>query len=165
MGWNAHLGGVAAVCLSVDETSVFTLGQDGSLDVWSMHKIGQRLRSFALPAPTLSESMGTLAPSQLSSVSGIAMDPDGRHFCVCHGPSLFVFDVNKTDAVQEVVSHRAAATCVAWHPTRSELLVSGGADSSVCVHHMEPRRIDGGGPGADASSMQRGESAEDERVD
>jgi len=75
MGWPAHDGQVSCVRFSSDETSVVSVGVDGWIMEWSLHRIGKRMRCFKVP--DTDPSVKTRFPVTRHE---LAVDPHGPHW-------------------------------------------------------------------------------------
>eukprot|EP00743_Colponemidia_sp_Colp-15_P006657 GILK01007177.1.p1 GENE.GILK01007177.1~~GILK01007177.1.p1 ORF type:complete len:630 (-),score=108.43 GILK01007177.1:19-1908(-) len=135
MGWPAHQGDVLSVRFSSDETTVFSLGTDGKVLEWSLHKIRKVLQTFSFNG--VYSSNGS-APQPVS-VADMVFDHEGKHLLVSSPyNSGVIFQMNQPDPIQRLGGHNGPVTSVDWHPTM-HLCLTGSADHSIRVRKVVSR--------------------------
>lgn len=125
-GWPAHDSPISSILFGHDETSIFTLGSDGKIFEWSLHKQGQVLWS------TDCSRFCSLDVSK-DRLHEMALDATGKRL-------LLTSDLVRSPIYQvggftnglKTLPHSAAITTVDWHPTLP-IYLTGSADNSVRV--------------------------------
>ncbi|XP_061592725.1 WD repeat-containing protein 91 [Cololabis saira] len=122
MSWKAHDGEVYSVEFSYDENTVFSIGEDGKLIQWNIHRCGGKQSETLLPPDAT-------GPFVLSGYSGykqvqvprgrlFAFDSEGRHILTCSGSGGLIYRVtNGEPALERVLAlggHRAPVVTVDW---------------------------------------------------
>ena len=169
MGWSAHGAGHAATSLafSADQNAVFSVGTDGALYEWSLHRLRSVLHSLDVAgvcgvgrsdagemkdaAKDAEGSVGrTGGEFGVGGLTGdarpplrMALDPSGAGLVLSSHTSdaaLVCLEPGGTGgSVHPISGHSGPVTCVDWHPTKSVAL-TGSLDCSVQVTRLAVRR-------------------------
>ncbi|KAM4748344.1 WD repeat-containing protein 91 isoform 2-T2 [Rhinophrynus dorsalis] len=122
MSWKAHLGEVYSVDFSYDENAVYSIGEDGKFIQWNIHKSGQKVSEYSLPADAT-------GPFMLSGYSGykqvqfprgrlFAFDSEGKYMLTCSNTGGVIYKLNSDGSTLEnclsLGGHRAPVVTVDW---------------------------------------------------
>jgi WD40 repeat protein len=121
MGWPAFPNnlGVASICFSASETSIFSLSSDGrSVTEWSIHRVGEALRKFTMPE----NSPKTAFPFSNQNIAVSA-----SKMAVVYGGMAHVLSLDSAEACPAVVTI-PGVSAVDWD---ENTLVCGGMDGVV----------------------------------
>ncbi|XP_057528026.1 uncharacterized protein LOC130806828 isoform X3 [Amaranthus tricolor] len=125
-GWPAHDSPISSLLFGHDETTIFTLGSDGKVFEWSLHKQGQVVWSADC-------SRFWNPDSAKHCRHEMALDCTGKRLLVTsdlvRSP---MFQVGSLANGSKSLPHSAAVTTVDWHPTLP-IYLTGSADNSVRV--------------------------------
>uniref|UniRef100_A0A665TEI6 WD repeat-containing protein 91 n=1 Tax=Echeneis naucrates TaxID=173247 RepID=A0A665TEI6_ECHNA len=122
MSWRAHDGEVYSVEFSYDENTVFSIGEDGKVIQWNIHRCGVKQSEQAL-------AQDATGPFVLSGYSGykqvqvprgrlFAFDSEGQHVLTCSSSGGLIYRLtNGVPALESVLSlggHKAPVVTVDW---------------------------------------------------
>ncbi|XP_055979961.1 WD repeat-containing protein 91 [Sorex fumeus] len=122
MSWQAHCGEVYSVEFSYDENTVYSIGEDGKFIQWNIHKSGQKVSEYGLPADAT-------GPFVLSGYSGykqvqvprgrlFAFDSEGNYMLTCSATGGVIYKLGGDEKVLEsclsLGGHRAPVVTVDW---------------------------------------------------
>lgn len=88
-GWQAHTGEVRSICLNAEETSLFSLGDDGKIFEWNVHATSAAFRVFTVSNPIVAD--GTIAPPNYD----LAISPNGLYLAATAGGEAFIFNAKR----------------------------------------------------------------------
>mmetsp|Transcript_9402 Transcript_9402/g.25503 ORF Transcript_9402/g.25503 Transcript_9402/m.25503 type:complete len:409 (+) Transcript_9402:1084-2310(+) len=151
MGWPAHAGEVGGVVFGHDETSIFSIGQDGVLAEWSLHSLGRCAAALRLPLTAQGTSPLTFCSLPDLAAFAVAGNSDTGAIVVTtpHRGSISatvtapLVDVPIAEAAMGIgqTVHRNVATAVGvdstLHGGRFPIVV-GGSDGQVSVSILDP---------------------------
>ncbi|KAL9240502.1 hypothetical protein vseg_014712 [Gypsophila vaccaria] len=125
-GWPAHDSAISSILFGHDETSIFTLGSDGKIFEWSLHKQGQVLWS------TDCSRFCNFGTSK-SGRHEMALDATGKRLLLTSDSVRSpIYQMGDFTSGLKTLPHSAAVTTVDWHPTLP-IYLTGSADNSVRV--------------------------------
>ncbi|XP_062914387.1 WD repeat-containing protein 91 [Mobula hypostoma] len=122
MSWHAHSGEVYSVEFSYDENSVYSIGEDGKLIQWNIHKSGVKVSECGVQPDAI-------GPFVLSGYSGykqvqvphgrlFAFDSEGHYVLTCSSTGGIIHKLTNTDRAMEpclsLGGHRAPVVTVDW---------------------------------------------------
>ncbi|XP_050222031.1 uncharacterized protein LOC126672132 [Mercurialis annua] len=125
-GWPAHDSTINSILFGPDETSIFSLGQDGKIFEWSLQNQGHVLWSRSCSRFCSPETSKHCRHE-------MALDATGRRLLVTSGAVRApIYQARGYGNSWRTLPHTAAITTVDWHPTLPVFL-TGSADNSVRV--------------------------------
>ncbi|XP_074281749.1 uncharacterized protein LOC141606500 [Silene latifolia] len=125
-GWPAHDSPISSILFGHDETSIFTLGSDGKIFEWSLHKQGQVLWSADCSRAC---NLGTSKAGRHE----MALDATGKRLLLTSDSVRSpIYQMGELTSGLKTLPHSAAVTTVDWHPTLP-IYLTGSADNSVRV--------------------------------
>lgn len=131
-GWPAHDSAVSCVKFGPDQASIFTLGADGKVLEWSLHKQGQVLQERDA-SRFCKENQVDLPRHEM------ALDAQGRMLLLTSSSSISpIYHLQERQSIERTLQHSASITSVDWHPTQNKFL-TGSADHSVRITSMLPK--------------------------
>ncbi|KAH3787615.1 hypothetical protein DPMN_165741 [Dreissena polymorpha] len=139
--WMAHVGEVRQVLYSADYTACYSLGQDGQMCEWSMHKTGKKLRDLPLPQGSVPDYSALEGSNSKEIPAGklLALDTDGKYLLGRNGISSEIYQMNSSDPgmvpVMTVKGHRSSPiTTVDWSPNiDTKICLTGDMNGSIIV--------------------------------
>jgi WD40 repeat protein len=144
MGWQAHIGEVYSVQFSCDETTVYSLGEDGKLTQWSLHHIGQRVADLPISPEAANPLRGTSFDEKARVCESIpvprgrlfAFDSEGQHLLTCGSDHGLVSKIanNTLYSAMTLGGHLAPVVAVDWSTAmHCGACLTGSLDSTVRV--------------------------------
>ncbi|KAK9724710.1 hypothetical protein RND81_05G093600 [Saponaria officinalis] len=125
-GWPAHDTPISSILFGHDETSIFTLGSDGKIFEWSLHKQGQVLWSADC------SRFCNLGTSKYGRHE-MALDATGKRLLLTSDSVRSpIYQMGDFTSGLKTLPHSATVTTVDWHPTLP-IYLTGSADNSVRV--------------------------------
>ncbi|VFQ67565.1 unnamed protein product [Cuscuta campestris] len=126
-GWPAHDSAISSVLFGSDETSIFTLGEDGKMFEWSLQNQGRVLWSRNC-------NRFCNLQSDMMYKQEMALDGNGNQLLISSNSLRApIYQVGRgMGGGMRTLPHSASITTVDWHPTLPVFL-TGSADQSVRV--------------------------------
>ena len=159
IGWSAHASSaVSCLRLCSDETTVLSAGLDGSLNEWSLHRMGKVVRELRMPT----QSSGQSTPSYSSSTEFLArpefaLDTTTKYAILSEGfgwnsnagrshrpsipsakdsnetpPRSYLYSLAHSDPAQAVEGHAGPVLSVDWHPV-ADLIATAAVDHTARI--------------------------------
>eukprot|EP00795_Rhopilema_esculentum_P012522 gene12522-3207_t len=146
VGWHAHSSDVLDVQFSVDETSLYSLGADGKLCLWDVHKVSFKTAEFSLHDSStglnaLSDDGGIKQRAE-SRPGGrlFAFDTDGKHMITCASNGALVFSTESKISLEQVMvipGQKSAVTSLDWNSSPNcSICVTGQSNGVVQISSL-----------------------------
>ncbi|KAJ8317213.1 hypothetical protein KUTeg_005117 [Tegillarca granosa] len=138
--WEAHDGEVKSVQFSSDETTCYSMGTDGKLTEWSIHRIGVKQQELPVHEdaclPFLTSSLG--GNKEVPRGKLFAFDSEGQYLLTCDKTVGALYKVSKNPDdlkhVMEIKGHRSNITTVDWSPNiDTRICLTGSMDGKVRI--------------------------------
>jgi intraflagellar transport protein 80 len=119
----AHTGGVTAVCINPDGSSIASAGEDGLVKVWS--------RVGVLRSPLA--NCGT-------AITSCSWDSTGQYLMFTSGGNVTIRSVSFKQDQNQFRAHRRLIICSAWNRSTNEIL-TGGEDRTARLYDTDGRLL------------------------
>ncbi|XP_060564424.1 WD repeat-containing protein 91-like [Ruditapes philippinarum] len=139
--WQAHHSDIRNIQYSADYNSCYSLGNDGKMSEWSMHKTGLKLRDLPLhqgAVPNFSQlESGNTKEVPVGKL--LALDSDGHYLMSCNDTSAEIYRLIKEDPgllyMMDLRGHRSSLiTTVDWSPNiDTKICLTGYLDGKIIV--------------------------------
>jgi hypothetical protein len=139
--WGDSNTEVYTVSFSADETSCYSIGSDGKLSQWSIHKTGTKMADYQLHSgacgPFISIGAGGLKQAHCPRGKLFAIDSEGHHMLTCSAQGGLIYKLSNSvggtlSPVLNLREHRAPAVTVDWSASVHSCL-TGALDGRICV--------------------------------
>ncbi|XP_061165038.1 WD repeat-containing protein 91-like [Saccostrea echinata] len=135
--WEAHSGEVQNLQFSSDETSCYSIGTDGKLIQWSMHKPGT-LNDLPIHSgaslPFLSGMSGGLKEMPRGQI--FSLDAEGEYMLTCDKTKGSMYQVKDKSLshVMDIQGHGSFLTTVDWSPNMdTKVCLTGSMDGTIKI--------------------------------
>jgi len=145
-GWHAHSTDILNVQFSVDETSIFSLGADGKLCLWDVHRVSSKLAEFALNESCTginSQALGHGTSQKFFYRPGgrlLAFDSDGKYMLTCASNGALMYSIESRAALEHVMSvpvKKVSVTSLDWNSTpHCSTCISGLSDGGIQISSL-----------------------------
>jgi len=120
--WQAHRGNAYSVQFSTDETSCYSLGEDGKFIQWSVNKTGEKMSSAtfhdkAAGPFVVHPSSGSNPSIHFPAGKLFASDAEGRHVLTCAPTGGIIYSIRSEEDPQPIMSlggHCSPVVTVDW---------------------------------------------------
>lgn len=151
-GWTAHHGEVYNIQFSSDETTVYSIGEDGNFCQWSILRSTEKIAQYhihqdaANPAKQWVSDHRGYFPS-ISSGNLFAFESEDKYVLTCSPNEGIIYQVGEFGTLTRVLSlsdHEGPVTCVDWVPGRRSYstCVTGSVDSTIRVVNLLKETVD-----------------------
>ncbi|XP_053407705.1 WD repeat-containing protein 91-like [Mercenaria mercenaria] len=140
--WQAHDGDIRNVLYSADYNSCYSLGNDGKMTEWSMHRTGQKLRDLPIhqgAVPNFSLLDAGASTKEVPVGKLLALDSDGHYLLSCNDTSSEIYRLIRDDPgllyMMDLRGHRSSLiTTVDWSPNiDTKICLTGYLDGKIIV--------------------------------
>eukprot|EP00794_Sanderia_malayensis_P005508 gene5508-6193_t len=148
VGWHAHSTDVVDVQFSVDETSLYSLGADGKLCLWDVHKVSFKTAQFTLHnsciglRSQLEDNAAATYPGLEYAPTGrlFAFDSDGKYMTTCAANGALMYYTDSKQSLEEVMripGQRTLVTTLDWNSSPNcSICVTGQANGIINVSSL-----------------------------
>lgn len=116
--WQGHQGSAHSVQFSFDETSCYSLGEDGKFIQWNVNKTGKKMSSTQLHDGAAGPfTLGKGGAVQFPVGKLFASDAEGRHTLTCSPTGGLIYMISQEEGLKPVMSlggHQTMVVTVDW---------------------------------------------------